>query len=99
MLPVNEYSDLCGYQLATYSEQRRLLCHDWLVKTTFHVPNFEDKGRIHAYHNEIKVDFLRGNSTQAGLSEVATDGTRPKFRYNRLGLFIYRVGVQSPSPI
>ena len=99
MLPVKEYSDLCGYQLATYSEQRRLLCHDWLVKTTFHVPNFEDMGRIHAYHNKIKVEPFRGNPFQACLSEVATNRDRLKSRYKRLGLFIYWVGVESPSPV
>ena len=65
---------------------------------TFHFPNLEDKGRTHVYHNKIKIEFLRGNSVQADLSEVATDGTQPKFRYNRLGLFIYWVGVQSPNP-
>ena len=31
----------------------RWLC---LVKMTFRNHNFEDKGRIHAYHNGIKVE-------------------------------------------
>ena len=63
------------------------------MKTTFCFPNFEDKGRTHVYHNKIKIELFRGNSVQASFSKVATDGTRPKFRYNRLGLFIYWVGV------
>ena len=40
---------------------------------TFHNPNFEDKGRIHAYHNGIKAEPFRGNPSQARLSEVAID--------------------------
>ena len=37
-------------------KQRR---HFGLIETTFHIPTFEDKGRLHAYHNKIKIDRCR----------------------------------------
>ena len=41
----------------------------------------------------------RGNSAQARLSEVSADRDRPKSRYVQLGLSIYQIGVQPPSPL
>ena len=68
------------------------------VMTTFHDPNFEDTGRIHAYHTGVRVKPLRGNSSQARLSEVAIDRDQPRFCYNWLGLFICWVGHNCPVP-
>ena len=77
-------------------KQRR---HFGLIETTFHIPTFEDKGRLHAYHNKIKIDRCRGNPFQACLSEIAIDRDRPRFCYNRLGLFILLDWSQLPSPV
>ena len=84
-------------EFTTFSEQRRL-SWPWVEKTTFHIPNFEDKGRTHAYHNGIKVEPLWGNPSQACLSEAAIDRDRPRSRHNRLGLFICWVGHNCPVP-
>ena len=46
------------------------------VNTTFHFPTFEDKGRLHVYHNKIKIDHFRDNPFQARLSEIAMDRDR-----------------------
>ena len=47
-----------------------------LVNTTLHFPTFEDKGRLHAYHNKIRIDHCRDNPFQARLSEIAVDRDR-----------------------
>ena len=39
---------------------------------------FEDKGRLHAHHNRIKIDHCRDNLYQASLSEIATDRDRTR---------------------
>ena len=41
--------------------QRR---HFSLFDTTFRIPTFEDKGRLHAYQNKIKIDCCQGNPSQ-----------------------------------
>ena len=45
----------------------------FLVIMTFHFPTFEDKERLHVYHNKIKIDHCRDNPFQASLSEIAVD--------------------------
>ena len=75
--------------------QRR---HFSLVDTTFYIPTFEDKERLHSYHNKIKIDCCRGNPFQACLSEIAIDRDRLRFCHNRLGLFICWIGHNCPVP-
>ena len=43
---------------------------------------FEDKGRLHAHHNKIRIDHCRDNPYQARLIGIATDRDRTRFRYN-----------------
>ena len=50
------------------------VCHDWQRQ---HFIFLILRTREHVYHNKIKIESFRGNSVQAGLSEVATDRTRP----------------------
>ena len=76
----------------TFTDHVRQRWHFSLVETTFHIPTFEDKGRLHAYHNKIKIDRCQGNPFQACLSKIALDRDRLRFCYNRLGLFIYWIG-------
>ena len=60
----------------TFTDHVRQRWHFSLVETTFHIPTFEDKGRLHAYHNKIKIDRCLGNPFQACLSEIALDRDR-----------------------
>ena len=47
------------------------LQHSGLVNMTFHFPTFEDKGRLHAYHNKVRMDYCRENLLQACLNKFA----------------------------
>ncbi len=42
-----------------------------LVDTTFHFPTFEDKGRLHVYHNKARMDYRQENLLQACLNKFA----------------------------
>ena len=90
---VNKYFRFMWVSISRHVQNKDDFCEPWLAKTTFHIPNFEDKGRTHVCHNEIKIEFFRGNSVQVCLSEVATDINRSKSCYNRLGLLICWIGV------
>ena len=68
----------CGYQYSrlfrsttTFIDHVRQRRHFALVNTTFYFPTFEDKGRLHAYHNKIRIDYRRENLFQARLNEFA----------------------------
>ena len=89
----NKYFRFMWVSISRHVQNKDDCCEPWLAKTTFHNPNFEDKGRTHVCHNKIKIEFFRGNSVQVCLSEVATDINRSKSCYNRLGLLICWIGV------
>ena len=55
----------------TFMNHVRQRRHFGLVNTTFHFPTFEDKGRVHAYHNKDRMDYRRENLLQACLNEFA----------------------------
>ena len=55
----------------TFIDHVRQRRHFGLVNTTFHFPTFEDKGRLHAYHNKARIDYHRENLFQACLNEFA----------------------------
>ena len=68
----------CGYQYSrlfrsttTFIDHVRQRRHFALANTTFHFPTFEDKGRLHAYHNKIRIDYHRENLFQACLNKFA----------------------------
>ena len=82
----------------TFVDRVRQRRHFGLVSTTLHILTFEDKGRLHSYHNKVKIDRCWGNPFQACLSEIAIDRDQPRLSYNRLGLFICWIGHNCTVP-
>ena len=71
-MKLNEYFRFMWVSVYNIFQNKDDFCEPCLEKTTFHIPNLRT-GEGHAFHNKIRIEPFRGNSSQAHLSEVAVN--------------------------